>query len=127
MQMFLENPDQWQRLQNDRSLLPSAIEEIVRWTSVIRFFRRTVVQDTELGGKKLKEGDHVAIVYPSANRDEAAVPDPFKFDIGRTPNDHVGFGFGPHFCMGANLARLEMRIAFEHILDRLFEGLEQRR
>jgi cytochrome P450 len=119
MQTLLKHPDQWARLKADRSLLPTAIEEILRWTSVIRFFRRTATQDVELRGKKIEKGDHVALVYPSANRDEEAFDKPFTFDIGRDPNDHLAFGFGPHFCMGANLARLEMRIAFEHVLDRV--------
>ena len=119
MEILIRNPDSLARLVDDRSLLPGAIEEILRWTSVIRFFRRTVTQDTELRGKKLREGDKVVVVYPSANRDEAVFEDPFTFNIDRDPNDHVAFGFGPHFCMGANLARLEMKIAFEHILDRV--------
>ncbi len=119
MEAFLQHPDQWERLKKDRSLMPRAIEEVVRWTSVIRFFRRTALADTELRGKKIKEGDHVVLVYPSANRDEDAFDSPYTFDIGRENNDHVAFGFGPHFCMGANLARLEMGAAFEHVLDRM--------
>jgi cholest-4-en-3-one 26-monooxygenase len=119
MQTLMQNPDQLARLAADRRLLPVAIEEILRWTSVIRFFRRTVTQDTELRGVRLREGDRVALVYPSANRDEAVFADADTFKIDRDPNDHVAFGFGPHFCMGANLARLEMRIAFEHVLDRM--------
>lgn len=119
VQTLIEHPQQRQRLLADRSLLPKAIEEILRWTSVLRCFRRTVTCDTELRGKKLREGDRVVVVYPSANRDDEAFADPDTFRIDREPNDHVAFGFGPHFCMGANLARLEMRIAFDHILDRM--------
>jgi len=119
IQTLIEHPLERARLIADRSLLSSAVEEILRWTSVLRCFRRTVTEDTELRGKQLREGDRVVVVYPSANRDEEAFGDPYTFRIDRDPNDHVAFGFGPHFCMGANLARLEMRIAFEHILDRL--------
>lgn len=119
MQTLMRHPEQLARLVHDRRLLPTAIEEILRWTSVIRFFRRTVTRDTELRGVQLREGDRVALLYPSANRDAEVFADPDTFKIDRDPNDHVAFGFGPHFCMGANLARLEMRIAFEHVLDRM--------
>ncbi len=119
MQTLMENPEVQARLAANPSLLPSAIEEMLRWTSVIRFFRRTATQDVELRGKKIREGDQVLIVYPSANRDEDAFANPDIFDIERNPNDHLSFGFGPHFCMGANLARLEMKVAFEQVLQRM--------
>jgi len=116
---LIRRPDVRRRLTSDPSLLPTAIEEILRWTSVIRCFKRNTTRDVELRGKTIKKGDHVIVVHVSANRDEEAFPDPFEFRIDRNPNDHVAFGFGPHFCLGANLARLEMRVAFEHILERL--------
>ncbi len=119
METLLKHPDSLARLAADPTLLPKAVEEILRYTSVLRFFRRTATEDTELRGQKIREGDKVIIVYPSANRDEEVFDDPFTFNIDRNPNDHVAFGFGPHFCLGANLARLEMKIAFEHILSRM--------
>ena len=116
---LIEHPDQRARLMADRSLLPSAIEEMLRWVSPVNVFRRTATRDTELGGEQIREGDKVALFYASANRDEDAFVEPDTFDIARTPNDHLSFGIGPHFCLGANLARLEIRVIFEEILRRL--------
>ncbi|TDB87580.1 cytochrome P450 [Actinomadura sp. KC216] len=119
MQAFFERPDQWERLKADRSLLPTAVEEIVRWVSPINQFRRTALSDVELGGKEIKAGDKVVLFYGSANRDERVFDDPFTFDVGRDPNPHLGFGGGgPHFCLGTHLARMNLRIIFETILDR---------
>ncbi|GLZ14747.1 cytochrome P450 [Actinomadura sp. NBRC 104425] len=120
MQAFFERPEQWERLKADRSLLPSAVEEIVRWVSPINQFRRTATTDTEVGGKTIRAGDKVVLFYPSANRDEAVFDDPFAFDIGRDPNPHLGFGGGgPHYCLGTHLARMNLKIIFETILDRV--------
>jgi cholest-4-en-3-one 26-monooxygenase len=120
MYAFFQHPDQWERLRADRSLLRTAPDEVVRWTSPINLFRRTATQDTVLGGKQIKAGDKVVVFYGSANRDERVIADPFTFDIGRDPNPHIGFGGGgPHFCLGSHLARLELAVLFETILDRM--------
>ena len=117
-QLLLER-DRWEALIADRSLLPSAIEEMLRWVSPIKNMARTAVEDTELGGQQIRAGEKLLLLYPSANRDEAVFKDPFTFDIRRTPNDHVAFGHGPHHCLGANLARLELQVLFEELLDRI--------
>ena len=120
MLAFFENPDQWQRLHADRSLMSTAVDEVVRWASPVIYFRRSVTRDTEIRGQKIKEGDKVTIWYPSANRDEDVFRDPFTFDVGRTPNDHLGFGGrGPHFCLGSNLAKMEMSAIYNELLDRM--------
>jgi cholest-4-en-3-one 26-monooxygenase len=116
---LIENPEQRQRLIDDPSLIPSAVEEILRWVTPVIHFRRTATRDVELRGQTIRENDKVAIFYPSANRDEEVFADPFKFDVGRTPNEHLSFGVGQHFCLGASLARLELRIIFEELLRRL--------
>ena len=114
-----KRPDQWQRLRDDRSLLPTATEEILRWASPVNFFRRTATEDVELGGQLIRAGDKVSLWYPSANRDDAEFDEPFRFDIGREPNHHVAFGAGgAHFCLGASLARLEIEILFDELADR---------
>jgi cholest-4-en-3-one 26-monooxygenase len=116
---MVENPDEWRRMQANPSLVPSAVEEILRWATPVNYFRRAATCDVELHGVKIREGESVTMFYPSANRDEAAFTDPDRFDITRTPNHHVTFGGGgPHFCLGANLARLEMRILFEELSKR---------
>jgi cholest-4-en-3-one 26-monooxygenase len=120
MVALIEHPDQLERLRKDRSLVPSAVEEMLRWASPVMHFRRTATRDLELGGQQIKEGDKVVIFYISANRDEKVFDDPFTFDVGRTPNEHVAFGGGgPHFCLGANLARMEIKVMFDEVLDRL--------
>jgi len=120
MVTLLEHPDQLERLRAHRKLLPGAVEEMLRWASPVMHFRRTATRDLELGGQEIKEGDKVVIWYISANRDEKAFKDPFTFDIERSPNEHVAFGGGgPHFCLGANLARMEINVMFDEILDRL--------
>lgn len=121
MLAFLQNPDQWKLLQEDPELhLDTAVEEILRWSSPVLYFRRNVTRDTEVRGVPMSAGDKVSIWYASANRDEEVFEDPFRFDIDRRPNDHVAFGGGgPHFCLGANLARMEIRILFEQLVTRV--------
>ncbi len=116
---LLSGRSRWDRLRADRTLLASAVEESLRWVSPIKNMARTAARDTTLRGKDIKEGDKLLLLYPSADRDEAVFPDPMTFDITRSPNEHVAFGFGPHFCLGASLAGLELRVAFDRLLDRL--------
>jgi len=99
---------------------PTAVEEIVRWASPVIFMRRTATRDAELGGKAIKTGDKFLLYYASANRDEAVFDDPYRFDLRRTPNDHVGFGGpGPHFCLGAHLARREITVMYRELFRRV--------
>jgi cytochrome P450 len=119
MWAFAQNPDQWQRLVADRSLVPSAVEEWLRWTTSVIAFMRTATADTVVGGTRVHAGDPLLLLYASANRDEAEFgPTADQFDIGRQPNHHVAFGFGAHFCIGAALARLEGRALLDALLDR---------
>jgi cholest-4-en-3-one 26-monooxygenase len=119
MFQFITHPEQWKALVGDRSKLAGAVEEVLRWVSPIKNMARTVTRDVELGGQTMAEGDTVLLVYPSANRDEDVFADPFRFDIERDPNEHVAFGFGPHFCLGNSLARLELTVMFERLAERL--------
>ena len=116
-----ENPDQWRRLHDDPSLLTTAVDEIIRWTTPSPSKRRTATRDTTLGGHRVRAGDKVLVWEGSANRDEQVFVDPHRFDVARDPNPHVGFGHGIHFCLGANLARLEVRVLFEELLPRVRE------
>ena len=115
---LMENPEELGRLRNDPQLMKTAIEEMVRWTSPSVYKRRTTTRDAELKGRLIRQGQKVTVWEMSANRDEDAFENPFRFDVGRDPNNHVGFGLGTHFCLGANLARLEIRVMFEELLER---------
>jgi cytochrome P450 len=115
---LLEHPDQLAELRDDPSMIPSAIEEILRWANPLHYFRRTATADTELRGVPIKAGDKVAMYYTSANRDEAVFTDPQRLDIARNPNHHLSFGTAEHFCLGAHLARLEGRVFVEELLAR---------
>jgi cholest-4-en-3-one 26-monooxygenase len=120
MVAFSQFPDQWERLRRDRSLLPSAVEEMLRFVTPVMNFRRQATEDIEMAGQRISEGDKVVFFHVSANRDETVFADPHRFDIGRSPNPHMAFGGGgPHFCLGANLARMEIVVMFEHLLERL--------
>jgi cytochrome P450 len=120
MLALFEHPGERVRLQGDLELLPSAIEEMLRWVTPVMHFRRTARTGVQLGGETIREGDKVVLWYTSANRDEAAFEKASEFDVGRLPNEHVAFGAGgPHFCLGASLARLEARVMFEELLTRL--------
>jgi cytochrome P450 family 142 subfamily A polypeptide 1 len=124
---LLVHRDQWEKLLAARAdgspsgaaLLDSAVEEMLRWVTPIKNMNRTTTREVELDGQVMGEGDRVLLVYPSANRDEDVFDDPFRFDIERAPNEHVAFGFGSHFCLGNSLARLELRVMLERLLDRL--------
>jgi cytochrome P450 family 142 subfamily A polypeptide 1 len=115
----LKDRDQWDRLRADRSLMPSAVEEMLRWVSPIKNMARVVTRDLTFGGKDLAEGQKLLLLYPSANRDEDVFDDPFRFDLARTPNEHVAFGFGTHFCLGNALARVEVRTMVDRLLERM--------
>jgi cholest-4-en-3-one 26-monooxygenase len=120
MLALIEHPDQRQKLLDDPSKVGPAVEEFLRWGTPVMYFRRTAQHDVEVRGTRIKEGDAVTIWYISANRDEDVFADPFRFDVERTPNEHVAFGGGgPHFCLGANLARMEIKVMFEELLRRL--------
>jgi cytochrome P450 len=121
MKALTDFPDQRARwLADFDRVAPTAVEEIVRWATPVIHFRRTATRDVEVGGETIRAGQKVVLWYNSANRDERMFPDPYRFDVTRTPNDHVGFGAGgPHFCLGANLARREIRVMFEELLRRL--------
>jgi len=120
MDTFFQHPHQWQRLLDDRSLLPRAVDEMLRFVSPVMNFRRTAMCDVTLSGTEIKAGDKVVFFHASANRDEDVFAEADTFDIGRDPNPHIAFGGGgPHFCLGANLARMEIRVMFEHLLDRM--------
>jgi hypothetical protein len=103
MHALIENPDQLARLKNDLSLLNTAADEIIRWVTPVKHFMRTATEDFPLGGKVIKAGDSVLLSYPSGNRDTEAFVDPDKFDIGRSPNKHLSFGFGVHYCVSLRL------------------------
>ncbi len=121
MLALLEHPDQMRQLQDDPSLIPAAVEEILRWATPVMHFRRTATRDTELGGTRIREGDKVVTWYISANRDERTFDDPYRFDVTRrNAGDHVTFGpGGPHFCLGAHLAKLETKVLLQELLPRL--------
>jgi cytochrome P450 len=117
---FCEHPEQWDRLRTDSGLLDSATDEVLRWSCPTHFMRRTATVDTELGGAAIRAGDKVVLWYVSGNRDEAEFSDPGIFDVGRTPNRHLSFGRGgPHLCLGAHLARLEVRIVLAALARRV--------
>ncbi|WP_433375987.1 cytochrome P450 [Streptosporangium sp. CA-115845] len=121
---LIDNPDQAERLRQDLSLMPGAVEEFLRWASPVYHFRRTATRDVEMHGQKIAEGDKVVMWFASGNRDERVFDDPYRFDVTRADNDHVTFGKGsPHFCLGNALARLEIKIMFEELLPRI-SGIE---
>jgi len=119
MYQLLRHPDQLKSLATDRSLMPGAVEEMLRWVSPIKNMARTITRDVALHGETLREGQKLLLLYPSANRDESVFEAPETFDIARTPNDHMAFGFGAHFCLGNRLARMELSVMFDRLLDRL--------
>ena len=118
-----ENPDQFRKLKADLSLIPGHVEESIRWVTPVKHFMRSATEDTELAGKTIRKGEWLMLCYPSGNRDEAVFDRPFDYDITRSPNKHVAFGYGAHVCLGQHLGRLEMRILWEELLPRL-ESLE---
>ena len=118
-QLLRDGRSEWDRLAADPELLATGIEEMLRWVTPIKNMNRTATRDVVVGDQQIREGDNVLLLYPSANRDEDVFDDPFRFDVARTPNEHVAFGFGTHFCLGNSLARLELRVMFEELLRRL--------
>jgi cytochrome P450 len=116
---FSENRGEWERLRAQPDLLPNAVEEILRWWTPIIHFTRMATEDSEVRGVKISEGEKVALIFASGNRDEEVFEDPFTFRIDRAPNPHLTFGFSTHFCMGAHVARVELETIFRHLLARL--------
>jgi cytochrome P450 len=119
MQALIEHPDQLARLQADPSLMSSAVDEIIRWVTPVKHFMRNATTEYTVRGHTFRPGDAVLLSYPSANRDEEVFTDPFSFDVGRSPNKHLAFGFGVHYCLGAMLARMEIKAMLTEILPRL--------
>jgi cytochrome P450 len=118
LQVLCQHPEQKRELVADFSLMDSAIEEILRWTSPLHHMARTATADAEIRGRQIRAGERVLMWYPSANRDEEIFPDPYRFDIRRSPNEHLAFGIGEHFCLGAGFARKELKVMFEELFRR---------
>lgn len=116
---LIQNPDEWRKLHANPDHVATAVDEMIRWVSPIKHFFRTATQDCELGDTKIKRGESVMLSYPSANRDEAIFGDPFSFRVDRQPNRHVGFGYGVHMCLGMMLAKMEMKIFFQVLLEKV--------
>ena len=114
-----QHPEEFEKLKRNPGLIPSAVEEIVRWTTPVNYMKRVVGEDLEFHGQKLRKGENVVLFYASANRDESVFDDPFTFRVDRTPNRHLGFGIGEHFCLGAHLARVSQRALLREIVDRI--------
>jgi cytochrome P450 len=119
MLALTERPDALDKLRDEWSLLPNAVEEILRWASSTPYNRRTATRDVEIGGQQIRAGDKVTLWWASANRDESVFTDPYTFDIARNPNPHLAFGRGTHFCLGAALARMEIRVVLDALLDKV--------
>lgn len=119
MAVLFDNPAEHDKLRRDPGLINSSVEEMLRWVTPIVYQRRTAQADTEIGGKEIKAGAKVANFFTAANRDPAVFPDPLRFDVQRSPNNHMAFGFGPHFCLGSHLARLELRLMFRELMRRM--------
>ena len=120
LKSLIEHPDQFERLRRHPELMSTAVDEIIRWSSPVLYHRRTVEAETEVDGVTMEAGLPVAMFWPLANRDERVFSDPDRFDIARTPNDHVAFGGGgPHYCLGANLAKREVKVMLTELLSRL--------
>jgi cytochrome P450 len=119
VQALVENPDQLQRLRDDPSLIATAADEIIRWVTPVRHFMRSATGPYRLRDHEFSKGDWVLLSYPSANRDEAVFADPFRFDVGRAPNRHLAFGVGAHYCLGAQLAKMEIRALLTELVPRL--------
>lgn len=120
---LIQNPEEMRKLRQNPALIPAAVEEMVRWVSPVKHFFRTAVEDYELRGQTIREGDHLLMCYPSANRDEEVFERPFDFIVDRSPNRHLGYGYGIHACIGQHLARAEMVALFKELLSRV-EGFE---
>jgi cytochrome P450 len=118
MQAFSEHPAEKARLLADMSLMDSAVEEVLRWVSPVYHMARTVTAETEIRGRQIQAGQRIVMWYPAVNRDEDVFDDPYRFDITRTPNDHLAFGIGEHFCLGAGFARKELKVMFEELFRR---------
>ena len=116
---LIDNPAEFDKLRRDPARSTAAVEEILRYEPAVQHFRRTATQDTEIRGREIKEDDPVVIWYPAANRDEEIFEDPDRFDVARHPNEHLSFGIGEHFCLGASLARLELNAIFDEMVPRL--------
>jgi cytochrome P450 len=116
---LIRNPDQLARLKADPSLIPSAVDEMIRWTTPVKHFMRTAAEDYVLNGRQIRKGDALMLLYHSANRDEAVFADPFSFRVDRSPNRHIAFGYGPHLCLGQFLAKMELRALFAELIPRL--------
>ncbi len=116
---LLQHPDQLAKVRSDPGLLPGAVEEMIRWVTPVKAFMRTATADREIGGVTVRAGQQVLLMYPSANRDESEFDRPFEFDVTRSPNRHIAFGAGVHFCLGATLARMETQAIFAELLPRL--------
>jgi cholest-4-en-3-one 26-monooxygenase len=119
MLALMEHPDQYRRLAASPRLLPTAVEEMLRWAPPVMYFRRTATADTEVRGVPIRAGEKICMYYPSVNRDEEVFERPDVFDVARDPNEHLAFGIGEHYCLGANLARLEIQVMFEELVRRL--------